>query len=239
MHDPMTVAFEIKRPWRQRPSEMWPKGYRPTWVTIWHVDPERDGSDDSCGWSYPKVASESEWVKRLAHDIEFLNRKDSSALSVQRCREGSVGWRLLWLQRASFWHRGKPLRAKQLVDALFSESFPGNRDESWDPTQEKPERLAWVFARVYLQLTRPWYRHPRWHLWHWKIQVHAVQNFKRWAWSRCCRCGKRFRFGESPVSSSWHSRGPGWFRGETDIYHGDCSRPGQGMQAQSAVAAQD
>jgi hypothetical protein len=50
VHDPMTVAHEIKVPWRRH----WPGSkdtYRPTLVTIWHVDPEKDGSDDSCDFS--------------------------------------------------------------------------------------------------------------------------------------------------------------------------------------------
>ena len=54
MHDPMTVAFEVKYPWRDKSSgttKLFPKGYRRTFITVWHVDPETDGSDDSCGWS--------------------------------------------------------------------------------------------------------------------------------------------------------------------------------------------
>lgn len=36
MHDPKTVAHEIRiKNWHL--------------VTIWHVDPETDGTDDSCG----------------------------------------------------------------------------------------------------------------------------------------------------------------------------------------------
>lgn len=49
MHDPMTVAFEIKYPWKNgRLTDLFPKGYRDPFITIWHVDPEKDGSDDSC-----------------------------------------------------------------------------------------------------------------------------------------------------------------------------------------------
>lgn len=44
MHDPMTVAFEIKLPFRSEKNK-----YK-SLITIWHVDPEKDGSDDSCGW---------------------------------------------------------------------------------------------------------------------------------------------------------------------------------------------
>ena len=50
MYDPLTVAFEIRSPFREKPSRLWPKGYRPPFITIWHKDPERDGTDDSCDW---------------------------------------------------------------------------------------------------------------------------------------------------------------------------------------------
>ena len=48
MHDPMTLAFTIRAPWFSR----YPSGtrYHPPLVDIWHVDPERGGSDDSCDW---------------------------------------------------------------------------------------------------------------------------------------------------------------------------------------------
>lgn len=45
MHDPQTVAWEIRNPFVKKKH-----GYRPSLITIWHVDPQRDGSDDSCGW---------------------------------------------------------------------------------------------------------------------------------------------------------------------------------------------
>lgn len=70
-----------------------------------------------------------------------------------------------------------------------------------------------------------WRLHPRWHFWHWQIQVHPLQDFKRWAFSRCCRCGKRFTWGYAPTTNSWNSRGPRWFRGEPDVYHHECDRP--------------
>jgi hypothetical protein len=78
MHDPMTVAFEIKRPWPKRtspdkntaasgwkpqvmvrvswlhlyvsPFVNWrgQRWYFPGMVTVWHHDPEKDGTDSSC-----------------------------------------------------------------------------------------------------------------------------------------------------------------------------------------------
>jgi hypothetical protein len=123
MHDPMTVAFDLYFPkfWTKKRNKRWHD-----WVfvmTIWHVDPETDGTDDSCRW--------------------------------------------------------------------FKEG-------------------------------RPWYKHPRWHIHHWKIQIHFIQNLKRWAWSRCAKCGGRFKWGYAPISTHWYSKGPQWFHGEDHIYHHDC-----------------
>ena len=112
MHDPMTVAFTIRRPWKDRRQSNERFAYYPPIVTIWHVDPERDGSDDSCDW---------------------FNRAG-----------------------------------------------------------------------------RRWRWHPRWHFWHWKLQVHPVQELKRWLFSRCAGCGKRFPWNYSPITNTWDGDGPRW-----------------------------
>lgn len=55
MHDPSTLAFDVHI-WGIRLAE------------IWHDDPETDGSDDSCGWTYPCL-SDSEMA--LAHSLIY------------------------------------------------------------------------------------------------------------------------------------------------------------------------
>lgn len=67
MYDPCTVAHEIKSPFRERPSSLFRKGYRPALVTIWHVDPEdargmcvRRG-DDTRGWFTPPYTQCMAW----------------------------------------------------------------------------------------------------------------------------------------------------------------------------------
>ena len=42
-----------------------------------------------------------------------------------------------------------------------------------------------------LRRTRPWWKHPKWHVHHWRIQFHPIQNLKRRFWDKCCVCGKR------------------------------------------------
>lgn len=214
MYDPMTVAFRIPFPWPFRERGWWPhkteagdrrfyfhrywshreKGEKvlgrwwvprswdwhafrafginwrlPPLITIWHVDPETDGTDDSCRWFHPRLTEREKQIAANLIDDEFDNLR---------------GW--------------------------FGDA---NRDEMvW--------RVRQIF-RIYRREFR-WRLHPRWHVWHWKIQVHPVQTFKRWAFSRCAGCGNRFAWGYSPVTGQWYGTGPRWFRGEKLIYHGDC-----------------
>jgi hypothetical protein len=54
MHDPLTVAFNVKIPLPWKTTTFW-KDKRKEWAsyqiaTIWHKDPEKDHTDDSCGW---------------------------------------------------------------------------------------------------------------------------------------------------------------------------------------------
>ena len=60
MHDPMTTAFDIHL-----------FGY---WLaTIWHVDPETDGTDNSCGFGYPKLTERERGIvaQLVKQDLEF------------------------------------------------------------------------------------------------------------------------------------------------------------------------
>lgn len=76
MHDPMTVAFEIKYPWRKYPKgHQWFKdGYRESFITIWHIDPERCGDDDSCDWfgRKRKLNEKEEAIVEAMWDLETL-----------------------------------------------------------------------------------------------------------------------------------------------------------------------
>ena len=133
MHDPLTVIHTFH--WPRTHTRVWKNKeasgqytYKNPFITLWHKDPERDGSDDSCGWFSPHLTrKELEWCKEL---IEYPH------------------------------------------DNL--QSFFGDAQD----THEMRWRLA-VIIRNYKKSKRPWWRHPRWHIWHWRIQVHPWQNFKR------------------------------------------------------------
>jgi hypothetical protein len=174
MHDPQCVAHEIRYPWRKWPNAKgkWESQYRASFVTIWHVDPETDGSDDSCGW--------------------FIRGRHLS----QADRD----------------------HAKDLITNEYDNLrhwFTGRDDE------EKIGQLLGCFAAL-RRREQPWYKHARWHVWHWKLQIHPWQQFRRWLLTRCALCGKRI-VGESPVSHSWASPKPTFMRGEVGLYHSACS----------------
>lgn len=173
MHDPMTVAHEIRRPWPDKKSKLDPNWkYYPSLVTIWHVDPETDGTDDSCDWFYSDFTKEERAAALALITNEFDN-----------------------------------------LNLYFRDMDP--RDKEWVMLAQ------WRMARQFYK-PRPWYKHPRWHIHHWKLQWHFGQALKRYLFSRCSRCGKRFPWNYAPMSDSWNGTGPRWFRGERGVYHHEC-----------------
>lgn len=67
---------------------------------------------------------------------------------------------------------------------------------------------------------RDHWKHPH----HWRIQVHPLQKFRRWALTRCEWCGGKSRKRDQVnCSKQWDGdRGP-WWRGERGLFHSDCS----------------
>lgn len=117
------------------------------------------------------------------------------------------------------------LFAENPTDSLF---FDPIHDHYLPTEYKREEQIHKIASCIYgwiLRETRPWYKHPRWHIWHWRIQIQPLQQFKRWAFSRCCKCGKGFAWGYCPTTNNWNSIGPRWFRSETDTFHSSCDDP--------------
>lgn len=267
MHDPNTVAFEIKYPWRDRSrgtTRLFPKGYRNTFITIWHVDPEKDGTDDSCGWfmrdRHVNKAVLEKIVKRFEEDWDrvfvskpepgddpfpkktyfcgyFYPENDGAGMPnmgvtaivlnlffLAACEHFNTDGRQSWKPARRYMQRRLfdiMLLAENTTDSLRDEVI-----RKWGTSTKREDRIRSMAGLIYAWIcrdTRPWYKHPRWHFWHWKIQFVPLQDFKRWAFSRCCKCGKRFPFGYAPVSNQWDGTGPRWFKSETDVYHSNCN----------------
>ena len=200
MHDPMTVAFEIRYPWKKYGASgrnEFERNYHEPFITIWHVDPEKDGSDDSCDWSGRKTKqAEKDFAARLV-DNEYDNLRSFFST---------------WIPAPCAKHANRE-------DCYDNNCHLGDHAENCS-REEMKSRILNIF-RCYKREFH--WRYPvRWHFWHWKFQCHPLQQFKRWTFSRCCKCGGRFKYGESPVSGCWDSTGPLWFRSEKHTYHSNC-----------------
>ena len=247
MYDPMTVAHEIKSPLRGKPSKLWPKGYRKTLVTIWHVDPEKNRQgmcsrrgDDTCGWFTPPYSiADRDQVKKLAAQqypqvFEKQMRTSEGASYARVCFEPDCHAAIYWSWRAikhkfaprGPWQYGKALTIAE-KDAIYDLATCPVDNLQFTFKQVKDaesfEEFFFCIYRAYIRFHRPWYKHPRWHFWHWRLQIHPWQTFRRWAFSRCAHCGKGFAWGYSPVSHSWDSKRPKLFRSEEGVYHSECS----------------
>lgn len=238
MHDPNTVAFELKYPWVHT-RETRPDGsvytYRETFITIWHVDPERRGDDDSCGWHTPnddasraqvdqarKIGGE-EWTfwnmggfsfKRFGF-VDADGSPNTLAIIHNACRV------ILWRVFKREWFN---LRELNLLLSMVTSPDSGLRHYAREALNDREtmQHLYGLIAKNIQRVNRPWWKAPRWHVWHWRIQIPFLQDLKRFLFSRCARCGKRFTWGYAPISNQWGGGGPRWFRGERDVYHHEC-----------------
>lgn len=131
MHDPLVVAFTIKRPWPQRRDSY--GRYWPPLITVWHREPGGRDAFEVCR-------------------------------NYRRWQDADGKWHTRWL-------------------------------------------TGW-----------------RWHVHHWKIQVHPVQALRRSLLTRCSWCGGRSRKGDPVnVSHSWDGPRGHWWQGEPGLFHRDCS----------------
>jgi hypothetical protein len=78
---------------------------------------------------------------------------------------------------------------------------------------EEPEAMIRHVAAALNRHYRPWWKHPRWHVHHWKVNVNIVRNLKR-MFQPCATCRKPLGFGYCPVSDG---------RG---LHHGACAGHG-------------
>lgn len=248
MYDPSTVAHEIRYPWRayRNPRNDFERKYRRSFITIWHVDPEdRRGmivrrGDDTCGWHtppYPPEArdrirklGESQYSTIFAKQCRTAEGKDYARVCYQPSTYDAIYW--TWraikhqeTKRGVWQYDPSPTRAE--IDHIYQlDANPVDNLRMSVAGVKDAETCADFFITVYscyLRFHRPWWRHPRWHFWHWEFQVHPWQTFRRWAFTRCAGCGKRFAWGASPISHSWDSQPTSWFGSEVGLYHEDCS----------------
>ncbi|MEU2013077.1 hypothetical protein [Nocardia sp. NPDC019302] len=62
-----------------------------------------------------------------------------------------------------------------------------------------------------------------WHVHHWRLNSIPLKMLRRRLLTRCAWCGGKSRKGDSVNHArGWRDRRGPWWRGEDDLYHGDC-----------------
>lgn len=233
MHDPMTVAHEIKI-------------FGCRLATIWHVDPERDGSDDSCGWFMRARHGDQKTLDKIVSDFRFQwshgvpfgwfdaegnpnHSVHSIVMGMFRIAANHVFGH--WSKRANRFleqHTFEILHfAENTSDSLWTGITRYYQRKHAEPEQRE-ERIREMAGCVYawiLRESRPWWRHPRWHIHHWHIQIHPLELLRRRWLTRCEVCGSRFKRGEPVIGMFWDPPPRRWFellRSERGCRHEAC-----------------
>lgn len=62
----------------------------------------------------------------------------------------------------------------------------------------------------------------KWHVHHWRIQIHALQSLRARLFDRCAECGRK---GRPNISHQWDSPRIGWrkWRSQPGLFHMECS----------------
>lgn len=227
MRDPNIVVCDVDVPFTKR-----------TLFTIWHRDPCSDGSDDSCGYTYPKVADKNGSLSFLAGQearhpwfFAYEGRSNPDPVECETLMRAlylrvasAIGVKVTWEEACEYAARRVhcPIdncRSSLCFEAGYHSNFAGDREQD---RRCHAERVFFGVARSILRAHRPWYRHPRWHVHHWRIQVPMLQRLRRWLFTRCEVCGKRFGWGYAPLSRLWERPKARLFKGEEGLRHFEC-----------------
>lgn len=186
MFDPMTVAFDIKSPFKNK------FGNKNILITIWHVDPCKDGTDDSCGWFIRARHGDKEMLGKIQKEFEF-NLKNNYWFDKDGKQIFSTIGTLVEMYSHATWiffnrnrKKQKRFMRKYLLDIIqFAENPVDcggyNITNKWN-YENNEERFNGMAGMIYSDICRKqrkWWQHPKWHIHHWKIQLVFLQRFKR------------------------------------------------------------
>ena len=216
MYSPETVAFEIYLGEKQKKNG----NYRLPLITIWHKDPEKDGTDDSCGWFISPRHADQKVLEEIQKEFAF-NFKNNYWFDKEGKQIFSTIGTLMLMYECASWIHFKHSRKKK--DAFMRKHcaniihFAENPVDcggdnitakfflSTNSNLLSEDRFNGMAGMVYtdiLRKERKWYQHPKWHIHHWRIQFHPILQLKKRWWNKCCICGKRGT--KTSFISDWH-----------------------------------
>ena len=182
MHDPETLAFSLYLG-------------RFNLLNVWHVDPCRGASDDSCGWTFPRLTTAQHqamkdlgwWEGRERHYLRYPFKQYRAEVADREA-----------LYRAAILLVAKALRVRMSfgdASTMAAERFgvggcegpdrlfcflPGyhtnHADDRAEDRADHWRQECTAIARLILLRHRRWWQHPRWHFWHWKLTFPGLRN---------------------------------------------------------------
>lgn len=189
---------------------------------VWHVDPcknvpyQRD--DDSCGWfdrgpgdyaSAVRSTLEDEGVRKMV-DITVQGRlpahlgyHENLPIHVGAAIYKTIAMDLEYGRRSHMRTHGhySSQRAyeRRMRETLYvAETLALSSVDNLLHIHEYP-RLVTLIAAALNRHFRPWWKHPRWHVHHWKITWALPYNLRRAFIDRCAHCRKVIGWGKSPL----------------------------------------
>lgn len=183
MFDPHTVAFEIKNPFKENGN---------IFITIWHKDPCKDGTDDSCGWFIRPRHCNKDIYEKIKNEFDF-NFKHNYWFDKDGKQIFSTIGTLIQMYSQATWiyfNRNKRKQRRFMKKYLFEiiefaenpiDCGGDNITNKWKCENDE-ERFNGMVGMIYSDICRKerkWWQHPKWHIDHWKIQFNFLQRFKR------------------------------------------------------------
>lgn len=161
MHDPNTLAFRIDFPFG---------------IEIWHVDPCIGGDDNSSGWAMPRL-NEAQRERALAIGHEWKTWLPTPSYDFNWSGVEII-WSM-WLDVKWQERRRRDIGRDEMQQIFNLACNPVDNlrhcaKRAMAGDEHEIERLARLVYCNYLAHHRPWYRHPRWHFWRWRVQIRAL-----------------------------------------------------------------
>lgn len=186
MHDPQTLV------------------YGNSLIQIWHKDPCRDGSDDSCGWFKRPRHGNPEHFRKIISEIDFHWKHWFSPTGDPLMSTPGIVLEMFHL--AAWIHFGRNHRkSRRFINLHVADilSFAENSTDSMHGlitnryNEKRDDRVKSAAGCVYgclLRWEQSWYQHARWHIHHWRINFPILSRIKHRFFLRCTDCRRPFQW---------------------------------------------
>lgn len=164
-------------------------------VTLWHKDPEHHGDDDSCGWFLRSYHGDKATFEKVVREFAF-NFKHNYWFTADGSPVFSTAGIVISMYKLTLWetmkHKNRAkydrFMRKHIVDILHFAENPTDSlhtaitsemhyrmvEHDRSQVESREDRIRHLASVVYgdvIRKLRPWYRHPRWHIHHWRVSI--------------------------------------------------------------------